>query len=90
MRHISPHPGLESSGKENLSTSRPPGLLNLATDRTQSDIEHCRLHNAQVIKDLSAFVPISDYASHFGGTGRIYSHRSATIGSTFIARRAGM
>jgi hypothetical protein len=28
--------------------------------------------------------------SHFGGTGRSYSHLNATIGSIFVARRAGM
>ncbi len=33
---------------------------------------------------------ILDYESHFGRTGRSYSHRNATIGSTFDARRAGM
>src|SRR5215813_1419052 len=32
---------------------------------------------------------ILDYESHFGGTGRSYSCRSAIIGSTFVARRAG-
>src|SRR5215831_6421006 len=32
---------------------------------------------------------ILDCEIHFGGTGRSYSCRSATIGSTFVARRAG-
>src|SRR5262249_20408470 len=32
---------------------------------------------------------ILDYESHFGGTGRSYSHLSATIGSTRAALRAG-
>src|SRR5262245_52089094 len=32
---------------------------------------------------------ILDYESHFGGTGRSYSYRSAISGSTLVARRAG-
>ena len=32
---------------------------------------------------------ILDYKSHFGGTGRSYSFRNATSGSTFVARCAG-
>src|SRR5262249_16137290 len=33
---------------------------------------------------------IPDYRSHFGGTGHSHSNRSAVIGSTFVARRAGI
>src|SRR5262245_33813774 len=33
---------------------------------------------------------IPDFKSHFGGTDRTHSLRSATIGSTFVARRAGI
>ena len=38
---------------------------------------------------IGACYNISDYKSRFEETDRIYSYLSATIGSTFVARRAG-
>src|SRR5262245_23118807 len=45
------------------------------------------LYDAQISRPSPS---ILDYESHFDGTARSHSRRSATIGSTFAARRAGI
>jgi hypothetical protein len=44
----------------------------------------------KVSKTSRSSSSILDYKNHFGGTGRTHSCLSAIIGSTFVARRAGM
>src|SRR5262245_19144122 len=59
----------------------------------RQEIARRRCHRARLfVSGIGAldFINTLDYKSHFEEKDRAYSHLSATIGSTFVARRAGI